>query len=111
MNGSRLKCHDGDITLFGNNRKIRELGRGVAMRGQSLKDRKGVEIREGCTVRTKAFSANHQDYEYFKAVRVQRRLSVQRQDGWGNLRTYSVEYVQRWMRDDSMEVVLGAFSE
>ena len=78
------------------------------MKGQILKDRKGVEIREGCTVRTKAFSADHKNYEYFKVVRVRRRLSIQRQDGWGNLRTYSVEYLQRWMKDDSMEVVMGA---
>ena len=78
------------------------------MKDKVLKDRKGVEIREGCTVRTRVLSDSHQDYEYFKVVRVQRRLSIQRQDGWGNLRTYSVEYLQRWMKDDSMEVILGA---
>lgn len=76
-----------------------------------MKDRKGVEIREGCTVRTKALSAKRQNYEYFKVVRVRRRLSIQREDGWGNLRAYSIEYLQRWMKDDSMEVVLGAPSK
>lgn len=81
------------------------------MKDKTLKDKKGVEIREGCTVRSKAFSANHQTYEYFKVVRVRRRLSIQRQDEWGNLRTYSVEYVQRWLKDDSMEVILGASPE
>ena len=81
------------------------------MKGQILKDRKGMEIREGCTVKTKAFSADHQTYEHFKVMRIRRRLSVQKQDGWGNIRTYSVEYVQRWMKDDSMEVVLGASAE
>ena len=81
------------------------------MKDKTLKDKKGVEIREGCTVRTTALSAGHQTYEYFKVVRVRRRLSIQRQDGWGNLRTYNVEYLQRWMRDDSMEVVLGTSSE
>lgn len=76
-----------------------------------MKDRKGVEIREGCTVRTKALSAKRQHYEYFEVVRVRRKLSIQRQDGWGNLRAYSIEYLQRWMKDDSMEVVLGAPSK
>ena len=81
------------------------------MKDKALKDRKGVEIREGYTVRTKVLSDGHQNYEYFKVVRVRRKLSVQRQDGWGNLRTYSIEYLQRWMKDDSMEVILGASLE
>ena len=81
------------------------------MKGKILKDRKGVEIREGCVVRTKAFCNAGQDYERFKVIRVRNRLSVQRRDGWGNLRTYGVEYIQRWLRDDSMEVVAGASAE
>lgn len=81
------------------------------MKDKILKDKKGVEIREGCTVRTRVLSDGHRHYEYFKVVRVRRKLSVQRQDGWGNLRTYSIEYLQHWMKDDSMEVILGASSE
>lgn len=75
------------------------------MKDKTLRDRNGVEIREGCTLRTKALSNGRQVYECFNVVRVRNRLSVRKKDPWGNLRTYSVEYILRWMGDDSMEVV------
>ena len=74
------------------------------MKSKILKDRNGAEIREGRLVRTKALSADGQDWELFKVVRVHGKLSVQKQDGWGNLRTYGIEYIQRWMKDESMEL-------
>ncbi|MBQ9492553.1 MAG: hypothetical protein IJR54_02305 [Oscillibacter sp.] len=73
-----------------------------------MKDRKGVEIRKGCLVKTKALNAGHQHYEYFKVLQIQNRLSIQRQDLWGNMRTYSLAYLRDWMRDDTLEVVMGA---
>ena len=78
------------------------------MKGKILKDRKGMEIREGCTVRTKALNVGHRDYESFKVVRIRGRLCVQKRINAQNTRTFSIEYIQRWLKDDSMEVILGA---
>ena len=78
------------------------------MQVRTAKDRKGVEIREGCTVKTKAFSEDREEYEYFKVIVDHNRPCIQRRDRWGHLHTYSVEYIQRWLKDNSMEVVMGA---
>ena len=75
------------------------------MKDKTLKDKNGVEIRESCVVRTKALSSDGQSYELFKVLRVHRKLSVQKRDGWGNPRIYGVAYILRWMKDESMEVV------
>ena len=78
------------------------------MKNKPLKDRNGAEIREGCVIRTKALTLDRngaRHYERFKVTRIRGRLCVQKRIGEKNLRTFSVEYIQRWLKDDSMEVV------
>lgn len=84
------------------------------MKEKILRDRNGVEIREGCTVQTKALTFDRNGerrYERFKVTRIRGRLCVQKRISAQNTRTFSVEYIQRWLKDDSMEVVLGASPE
>ena len=68
-----------------------------------LRDKNGAEIREGCLIRTKALSGDRQEYEDFKVIRVRNKLSVQKRDMWGNVRTFAITYLQRW-KGDSLEV-------
>ena len=71
----------------------------------TLRDKNGAEIREGCLIRTKALSGERQEYEDFKVIRFRGKLNVQKRDMWGNVRTFSIAYLQRWKGDDSMEVM------
>ena len=78
------------------------------MKEKIVRDRSGVEIREGCTIRTKALSVGRDGshfYESFKVTRIRGKLCVQKQIDAKKIRTFSVEYIQRWLKDDSMEVV------
>ena len=81
------------------------------MKDKTLKDKRGVEIREGCTVRTKALTVDRdgvRSYESFKVVRIRGRLCVQKRINAQNTRTFSIEYIQHWLKDESMEVVMDA---
>ena len=78
------------------------------MKEKTLRDRNGVEIREGCVVRTKALTIDSRrvrSFESFKVVRVDGRLCVQKRISDENIRTFGVAYILRWLKDDSMEVV------
>ena len=106
--GKYLKRRGTCITLFDRYQQNPVAGGVFVMKVRAAKDRKGVEIREGCTVKTKAFSEDRQEYEYFKVIVDHNRPCIQRRDMWGHPHTYSVDYIQRWLKDDSMEVVMGA---
>ena len=78
------------------------------MKEKILRHKNGVEIREGCVVRTKALTLDSRrvrSYENFKVVRIDGRLCVQKRISDENIRTFGVAYILRWLKDESMEVV------